>query len=249
MSGETPEEQEPCADVGHDGEEEPPVDGSLALAGFDPELLLQLAETIGNPLVLLVSKVHLSKAFLKAAQNAQGLLKHVDLREWAQTVDDAVVAAVVSKCSQLSSLNLEGCSKINDAAVLVVAAGCLQLTTLSLSLCGNITDAAIKAVASGCKQLTTLDLSCCTKITDAAVLAVASRCKQLTSLDLGDCGTRSPTQRWWRSPRAASSSRISSFKTAARHRRGGGGGGLGVQAAHDAQPAWLPQHHSSRGES
>ena len=182
MGGETPEEQEPCANVGHDGEEEPPVDGSLALAGFDPELLLQLAETIGNPLVLLVSKAHLSKAFLKAAQNAQGLLKHVDLREWAQSVDDAVVAAVVSKCSQLSSLNLYGCRRITDDAAKAVASGCPQLTFLNLAGCDKITDAAVLALASGCKQLTSLGLYGCDNVTDAAMVAVGKECKKLKSI-------------------------------------------------------------------
>ena len=63
------------------------------------------------------------------------------------------MGAVVSKCSQLSSLNLEGCGKITDAAVLAVASGCKQLTALDLSGCKNITDAAVVAVTSGCKQL------------------------------------------------------------------------------------------------
>jgi hypothetical protein len=49
-------------------------------------------------------------------------------------VDDGVVAAVVSKCTQLSALNLGSCSKITDAAVVAVAY------------------AAVVAVASGCKS-------------------------------------------------------------------------------------------------
>ena len=186
-----PREHEPGADVGTDRQENR-VDGSLILAGFPSDLLVLLAEMLRNPLALLVSKAHLSKAFCEAARAAQATLKHADLREWARTVDDAVVAAVVSKCSQLSSLNLEGCSKITDAAVVAVAAGCPQLTTLNLGCgnlggCGKITDAAVVAVASGCKQLTTLNLRGCRHITDAAVVAVASGCELLTSLNLGIC--------------------------------------------------------------
>ena len=52
----TPEEPEPCTDV--DGQDIL-VDGSLILAGFPSELLVQLAESLGNPLALLVSKAHL----------------------------------------------------------------------------------------------------------------------------------------------------------------------------------------------
>ena len=128
MTG-TPEEPEACTDG---VSEHVLVDLGLKLAELPDELLLQLAETHGNPLALLVSKAHLSKTFLKAAQNAQGLLKHVDLREWAQTVDDAVVAAVASKCSQLLSLDLHGCRRITDDAAKAVASGCPQLTSLDL---------------------------------------------------------------------------------------------------------------------
>ena len=103
------------------------------LAALPSELLLQVAETLGNPLALLVSKAHLSKAVCEAARAAQATLEHADLREWSRklvleveavnwwrssTVDDAAVIAVVSKCKQLSSLNLENCDNITDAAVM-----------------------------------------------------------------------------------------------------------------------------------
>ena len=51
----TPQEHEPGTDVETDRQE---VDGSLILAGFPSELLVHLAETLGNPLALLVSKAH-----------------------------------------------------------------------------------------------------------------------------------------------------------------------------------------------
>ena len=177
----TPEEQEPGTDVETDCEETL-VDGSLLIAGLPREILVQLAETLGNPLALLVSKAHLSKAFCEAARNAQGLLSQADLLRWVWRVDDAVVAAVVAKCTQLSSLNLWCCEKISDAAVVAVASECKQLKSLNLGFCSNITDEAVKAVASECKQLTTLDLSWCSNVTDEAVMAVALGCKQLTSL-------------------------------------------------------------------
>ena len=180
----TPEADGPGTDVGCDGEE---VDIGLKLAGLPGEILVQLAETLGNPLALLVSKAHLSKAFCEAARNAQGLLSQADLLRWVWRVDDAVVAAVVAKCTQLSSLNLWCCKKISDAAVVAVASECKQLKSLNLGFCSNITDEAVKAVASECKQLTTLNLTNCSNITDVAVKAVASECKQLTTLDLSWC--------------------------------------------------------------
>ena len=100
MTG-TPEEPEACTDARHVSGESP-IDIGLKLAAFPSDLLLQLAETLGNPLALLVSKAHLSKAFCEAARDALGLLKHACLHKWLTIdwmVDDAVVAAVVSKCT------------------------------------------------------------------------------------------------------------------------------------------------------
>ena len=120
----------------------------------------------------------MSKAFREAARAAQATLRHADLCKWA--VDDAVMGAVVSKCSQLSSLNLEGCGKITDAAVLAVASGCKQLSSLDLGRCGNITDAAVVAVASGCKQLATLYVtleSVCLSVAPASMIAASTQCR------------------------------------------------------------------------
>ena len=196
----TPQEQEPRTDIDRQApsakrlpsakRRQAPsdalVNGSLILAEFPSEVLVHLAEMLGNPLTLLVSKAHLSKAFREAARAAQATLTHIDIRNWKWTVDDAVVAAVISKCTQLSSLNLGGCYKITNATVLAVASGCEHLTSLNLGGCYEITNAAVVAVASGCMQLTTLDLLGC-NITDAAVVAVASGCKQLATLDLYGC--------------------------------------------------------------
>ena len=47
-------------DPGTDVETDTVVDGSLILSGFPSELLVVLAESLGNPLALLVSKAHLT---------------------------------------------------------------------------------------------------------------------------------------------------------------------------------------------
>ena len=75
--------------------------------------------------------------------------------------------AVVSKCTQLSSLHLWSCRNITDAAVVAVASGCKLLTTLDLRCCGNITDAAVAVLDLECK-LTSLSLGGCRNITHAA---------------------------------------------------------------------------------
>ena len=102
----------------------------LKLADLPSDILAILAEMLGNPLALLVSKAHLSKAFCEAARAAQ---------------------------ATLTTLNLTYCSKITDAALEAVASGCPQLTSLNLGECSDmthITEAVVQAVASACPHLT-----------------------------------------------------------------------------------------------
>jgi len=56
----TPEEHEPRTDAKR-VRQEGLVDVGLPLAEFPSDLLVLLAETLGNPLALLVSKAHLSR--------------------------------------------------------------------------------------------------------------------------------------------------------------------------------------------
>ena len=67
----TPHEQEPGTDF---DSQDTLLDGSLILAEFPSELLVILAEKVGkfgNPLALLVSKAHLSKAFCSSEPQAR----------------------------------------------------------------------------------------------------------------------------------------------------------------------------------
>ena len=67
MSGAVPQPPPEGTDVETDHQDSL-LDASLILAEFPSELLLRLAEEFGNPLALLVSKAHLSKAFRAAAR-------------------------------------------------------------------------------------------------------------------------------------------------------------------------------------
>ena len=121
----TPEGHEPGADVGCDRQED-----LLDICQREPGLLLLLAESLGNPLELLFSKAHVSKAFYEATLAALKDLKSVDLSRWRLPVDDAMVASVTSKCTHLTSLNLSlvsNCDNITDAAVEAVASGCTHV--------------------------------------------------------------------------------------------------------------------------
>ena len=78
----------------------------LDMCQREPGILVLLAETLGNPLELLVSKAHLSKAFREAAHAALRHLKDIDFRQSRGAVDEAAVAAVAARCTNLTSLGL-----------------------------------------------------------------------------------------------------------------------------------------------
>ena len=155
------------------------------------DVLVLLANAVGNPLTLLVAILpKVSRRCKVAAKHALATLREVDLSPFRERVTDAAVVAVAVFCPQLTSLNLgrdEHREEITDAAVTAVAARCPQLTSLNLCFCDRITDAAVTAVAAGCPQLTSLNLTDCNQITDAAVTAVAVGCPRLTSLHLRGC--------------------------------------------------------------
>ena len=184
------EEHEHCTAVGGFGANVR-VDGVLNLADLPGEILGEIlsiaAKMFGNPLALLASMAHLSTSFRAAARVALAMLKRADFREWSRTVDDAAVKKVVSKCPNISTLDLSGC-KITDATVFAVASGCPQLESIDLEGCKMITNAAVVQLASWCKKLASLNLrnSYCGEFSDATVVALASGCPHLVSLDLGD---------------------------------------------------------------
>ena len=107
----TPEEHGPGTAVGGFGEEDP-VDGSPILAELPSELLVLVAQTLGNLLALLVSKAHLNKAFRAAAC---ALLKRPSSTrrpsrvesDGVRTVDDGVVAARWSQSAPSSPLGAQ----------------------------------------------------------------------------------------------------------------------------------------------
>ena len=104
----TPEEPEPGTNADR---QDTLVDLGLKLAGLPDELLLQLAETHGNPLALLVSKAHLSKTFCEAARAAQATLTHIDLAigdgrsttqwwlRWSQSAPSSRISTFVAAAS------------------------------------------------------------------------------------------------------------------------------------------------------
>ena len=100
---------------------------------------------------------------------------------------DAAVIAMMSKFHNLTSMDLNHCSKVTDAGIRALAEHCPGLESLCLNSCSKVTDAGMRALAEHCPGLKSLDLADCSKVTDVGVQALAEHCPGLKSLDLGGC--------------------------------------------------------------
>ena len=59
---------------------------------------------------------------------------------------DAGVTALGHGCSQLQSINLEGCAKVTGAGISALGQGCGQLQIVNIFRCGKVTDAGVIAL-------------------------------------------------------------------------------------------------------
>ena len=55
------------------------------------------------------------------------------------------LSALGAGCSQLQSIDLEGCHRVTDAGVIALAAGSSQLYSINLSACYEVTDACVQS--------------------------------------------------------------------------------------------------------
>ncbi len=87
----------------------------------------------------------------------------------------------LARCSSLTSLNLDNCSKITDEGIKAISH--LNLRKINLDKC-KISYLSLQHLA-GCSSLTSLSLYRCTKITDEGIKAI--RHHKLTSIILNQC--------------------------------------------------------------
>ena len=82
------------------------------------DVLVLLANAVGNPLTLLVAILpKVSRRCGGAAEQALATLTEVDLHPFHERLTYAAVAAIAVGCPRITSLNLYGCERITDAAV------------------------------------------------------------------------------------------------------------------------------------
>ena len=117
----------------------------------NPDVLVLLANAVGNPLTLLVAILpKVSRRCGGAAEQALATLTEVDLHPFHERLTYAAVAAIAVGCPRLTSLNLYGCERITDATVAAVAANYLRRQHHRR---GQSSQRAVKAARAGYSQL------------------------------------------------------------------------------------------------
>lgn len=116
-------------------------------------------------------------------------LQHIALRN-RRGLGDSGVVELVKHASDLSYIDLTGCSKVSDRAVAEIG-NLTSLSVLCLRSCFLVTDIGLTHLANrpSSRILTVLDLSECDQITDAGVCEL-KMLPCLEKLSLADCGPK-----------------------------------------------------------
>jgi len=68
-------------------------------------------------------------------------------------------ASIISICTGLQSLHLQGCYQLTDASINSKTTPCTGLQTFNLSSCDQTTDANIKSISENCTGLQSVYLA------------------------------------------------------------------------------------------
>ena len=144
---------------------------------------------LGSGLSMLSDGVDRSFAFegLQALGEAECStnLKHLNLH--GCTLLSTLSMTVISKFTNLETLDLSGCNKLTLRGAKRIGKTCTRITTLSLALCRDcINNAVVEALVTNLNLLSTVNLQFCHKVSERSLKALAT-CTQLQSLDLTGC--------------------------------------------------------------
>jgi Leucine Rich repeat len=105
---------------------------------------------------------------------------------WCDEVKEGDVAALVSVCPGLTSLDVQ-CVALTDVLLTALAARCPQLTRLNAARCDGITDVGVRALARGCSKLRDVNLAWSMGITNVGVAELLLHGRSLRRVVLEGC--------------------------------------------------------------
>lgn len=86
--------------------------------------------------------------------------------------------AISQGCPLLQMINLSYCTEITDNALKSLSK-CSNLNTLELRGCSQVSNYGLVSIALGCKEIVKLDIKKCYDITDVGVVPLAHLCGRL----------------------------------------------------------------------
>ena len=98
---------------------------------------------------------------------------------WAQ-FSNQTLKTLLSNCSNLNSLNLDGSAELSDETLNVLATHCKELTDLSLFACRNVSVEALTKLLMQCPKLKLPNLVGCTQLSEADITALKQLHQSLT---------------------------------------------------------------------
>ena len=104
-----------------------------------------------------------------------------------EITDSSICYIVAKHYDSLEKLELFGCFRVTAGAIKLVISKCRQVTSLNLGQCYQVTDSTICSIALHLPNLHTLDVRGCKKVGDQLLKCVVQQCCQLRSLDVANC--------------------------------------------------------------
>lgn len=112
--------------------------------------------------------------------------KRLYVEEAKDTLTDAMVIDVASRCPNLEVLGIDHCAGITDTAIMALSEYCPKLRILRAQCVANITDASITTLARACPVLEKF-YAADTGITDTSLAALCQYCPSLKGLSVEGC--------------------------------------------------------------
>ncbi len=113
-------------------------------------------------------------------------------------VRNSVLRSIGLRCSDLTYLNLAGCTQVKNSTVRGILQGCSSLRQLYLDGCHRVSDAAFNiqhspfVLMAGCTSLETLSLQSCPQVTQRLLDSLQKLCRCLRELNIAHCKRLTP---------------------------------------------------------
>ncbi|KAK7300856.1 hypothetical protein RJT34_11707 [Clitoria ternatea] len=109
-------------------------------------------------------------------------LKHLDLYRSSRITDEGIIT-ISNGCSSLEVINIAYNSNVTDSS-LVSLSKCPELRTLEIRGCSQISSVGLSNIAARCRHLEALDIKKCYEINDTGIIQLAQHSQNLKQIKM-----------------------------------------------------------------